>query len=286
MRGFGSCMLWSPYFVNVGLLLSLFDLSWFEIGLYGIFLSGIYILVSWLLFRGISFENDKITEHTQQQEETSSTASIKPFIIFCSVLISLSFLLDLVLEANMLTVVTLLAVVLPFIWACFSKVINSYIIEVSKQVQYSFIRLKNELAIFISAGFFEMAISYTDIGLKISNLLLELSFGSIFLLSLFIVILSIILAQIGVHPVIIVIGIGSSLSPEKFGVSPEYIALILLVAWTTATQMSPFSGQVLMSSRLMDQPAVTIIKQNYKFSLILAGLLTTTTYCFHLVGWL
>lgn len=286
MRGFGFCMLWSPYFVNVGLILVLFNLSWFDIGGYGLLLGGIYLIVSWLAFNKISFSNDPIIEQTDKKDRDSYHQSLVPFFIFSLVLISLSFLLDYLLEVNMITIVSLLALVLPVIWAIFTKVIRSYIHDVSEQVQYSFIRLKNELAVFVSAGFFGMALSQTDIGLYISGILFDLSFGSVFLLSIFIVGLSIILAQIGVHPVIIIIGIGSSLSPEKFGVSPEYMAIILLIAWTTATQMSPFSGQVLMASRLMDQPPSAIIKQNITFSLILAGLLTTTTYLFLIFGWI
>ncbi|WP_096200587.1 hypothetical protein [Bacillus sp. FJAT-45350] len=286
MRAFGFCMLWSPYFVNVGLILVLFDLSWFDIGRYGFFLGAIYLVVSWLLFRRISFSDDPIVENVKQKESSTKQQSLLPFFTFSVVLICLSFLLDYFLAVNMLTVVSLLALVLPFIWAMITKVIRSYIHDVADQVQHSFIRLKNELAVFISAGFFGMALSQTEIGSIISSILFQASFGSIYLLSIFIVVLSILLAQIGIHPVIIVIGIGSALSPVKFGVSPEYMALILLVAWTTATQMSPFSGQVLMASRLMNQSPTALIKQNYSFALLLAGLLTTVIYLLLLLGWI
>ncbi|NEY72637.1 hypothetical protein G4D63_12945 [Bacillus mesophilus] len=286
MRAFGFCMLWSPYFVNIGLILVLFDLSWFDIGGYGFILSSIYLLLSWVLFRRISFSDDPIVQRKRVVEHIHNQQSLTPFFIFCAALIFLSFLLDFLLVANMLTVVSLLAVTLPFIWAIFTNVLKSFVQDVSEQVQLAFIRLKNELAVFISAGFFGMALSQTDIGLHISNVLFRASLGSIFLLSIFIVILTISLALVGIHPVIIVIGIGSALSPVKFGVSPEYMAMILLIAWTTATQMSPFSGQVLMTSRLMNVQPIAIIKQNILFAILLAWILTTATYIFLLLGWL
>ncbi|WP_456279231.1 hypothetical protein [Bacillus sp. AK128] len=286
MRAFGFCMLWSPYFVNIGLILVLFDLSWFDIGGFGFILAIISLLISWILFKRIQFSNDPIIENNKRTSSSHYRQSLKPFFIFCVVLISLSFLLDYLLPVNMITVVSLLAITLPFIWALFTKVFRPFVQDVSSQVQYSFVRLKNELAVFISAGFFGMALSQTDVGFFISNMLFNASLGSIFLLSIYIVLLTILLALVGIHPVIIVIGIGSSLSPEKFGVSPEYMALILLIAWTSATQMSPFSGQVLMTSRLMNLQPLAIIKQNVLFSILLAAILTSVTFCFLIMGWL
>ncbi|MCA1030232.1 hypothetical protein LCL95_04165 [Bacillus timonensis] len=286
MRAFGSCMLWSPYFVNVGLLLVMFDLSWFDLGGYGLVLGVLYIFISWLLFRKIDFLNESIVKHDYLESETTNRKSLVPLFTFSTVLIALSFILDFLLQVNMLTVVTSLSLVLPLAWASFTGILRSYIQDVSEQVQQSFIRLKNEFAVFISAGYFGMALSYTEIGSFLSSALYELSFGSVFFSSLLIVILTILLAQIGIHPVIILIGIGSSLSPAMFGVSPVYLALNLLIAWTTATQISPFSGMLLMAARLMDQPPSMIIKQNYLFSIILAGLLTAFIYFLHLLRWL
>lgn len=286
MRAFGFCMLWSPYFVNVGLVLVLFDLSWFDIGLYVIILAVIYLVISYFLFAQIKFPEDPVVSNKGREKGKKLSQSLTPLYMFSITLIALSFLLDFLLPVNMLTVVSLLALVFPFIWAAASRLLRYYIYDVTEQVQNSFLKIKNELAVFISAGFFGMALSYTEAGTVISGWLFQASFGSVYLLSMFIVTVAIALAQIGIHPVIIIIGIGSSLSPEKFGVSPEYMAIVLLLAWTAATQMSPFSGQVLMTSRLMNQPPTAIIRQNYKFAILSAALLTTTLYFFRLAGWI
>ncbi|MFC0472386.1 hypothetical protein ACFFHM_18330 [Halalkalibacter kiskunsagensis] len=286
MRAFGTSMLWSPYFVNVGLVLILFDLSWFDIGGYGIILACIYIIISVIMFKQISFKDDPIVERMANEVSSTTQSSLVPFISFCLVLISLSFLLDYLLDVKMLTIVSLLAVLLPFLWALFTRILKPFTQDVSKQVQSSFIRLKNELAVFISAGYLGMAMSFTDIGTFLSIILFKASLGSVFLLSLFLIILATLLSQIGVHPVIIVIGIGSALTPAKFGVSPEYLALVLLLAWSVSTQLSPFSGQVLMASKLMDKSTSVIVKQNLLFVLIIGSVLTTTLYSFYLIGWL
>ncbi|ADU30320.1 hypothetical protein [Evansella cellulosilytica] len=283
MRGFGFCMLWSPYFVNVGLVLVVFDVSWFQIGLYGLGLSILYFFVSIIMFRSIAFDDDPVLKQTVSKSVNDvDHHSLMPFILFSITLISLSFLLDYFLPVNMIIIVSVVALILPFIWSVLARQTASYVHDAVDQVNNSFYKLKNELAIFISAGYFGFAISETKIGEILSNLLFNASFNSVLVLTVLIVVLSILLAQIGIHPVIIVIGIGSALSPDKFGVSAEYLALVLLVAWTLATQLSPFSGQVLMASNLTKQPTVKIVRQNAPFVLVLAIVLTTAVYCLYL----
>ncbi|SES23796.1 hypothetical protein [Salipaludibacillus aurantiacus] len=286
MRAFAFCMLWSPYFVNVGLVLVLFDVSWFDIGGYGMILGVIYMAVSVVMLPHISFADDPYVSQESTVSASYTGASLHSLFIFSIVLVGLSFLLDYLLAVNMLTVVSLLAVVLPFIWAAFSKILRAFIQDVYEQAEGSFSRLKNELAVFISAGYFGLALAYTELGEIISSVLFQISFGSVYLFTVFVMLIAILLAQIGIHPIIIVIGIGSSLTPSTFGVSPQYIALTLLLAWTMATQLSPFSGQVLMSSKLMNTPAPVIARQNAPFISICFVILSLVLYSFHFTGWL
>lgn len=283
MRGFAFCMLWSPYFVNVGLVLVLFDLSWTDVGLYGMMLAIIYVGVSALMTNRIKFNDDPVINHHQTEIQTSEP-SLRPLFLFGFTLVTLSFLIDSLLAVNMLTVVSMLAIFLPFLWALMSKQVKSYSHDVFAQVQSAFYRLKNELAIFISAGYFGFALSLTEFGQHFSSFLFVISLGSVFLLSLLLVLFAILLAQIAIHPVIIVIGIGSALSPEQFGVSPVYLALLLLVAWTMATLLSPFSGQVLMASRLTNKSPRILVRQNLSFVCTLSLILTTTLYLFYKLG--
>ncbi len=285
MRAFAFCMLWSPYFVNVGLVVVLFDVSWFNIGGYGFLLAIIYLLLSIWMLPKISFPNDPpVKNAVTASDKREVSPSLFPLMTFTTVLIILSLVLDYILYVNMLTVVSILAVVLPFIWAFFSKLVQSYVQEVFDQILGSFSKFKNELAIFVSAGYFGVALSYTDLGEIISSVLLTLSFGTVYLFTLLVVVITILLAQIGIHPIIIVIGVGSALSPETFGVSPEYIALTFLLSWTLATQVSPFSGQVLMSSKLMKTTTTIIARENAKFVFICFLILPGLLYSLHIIG--
>ncbi|MGJ9383391.1 hypothetical protein [Salipaludibacillus sp. CF4.18] len=287
LRGFGFCVLWSPYFVNVGLVLVLLDVSWFSIGGYGFVLAMVYAVISIIMLPAIQFADDPILveDENKRSLDSDNNPSLLPVLSFSGVLLALSFLLEYFVEINMLTVVSILALILPVIWAIGSKVLRTYLNDVSVQVQASFFKLKNELAIFISAGYFGVAVSYTNMGEIISTFLLNISFGFVYLFTIFIIMIAVLLAQIGIHPIIIVIGIGGSLSPETFGITSEYLALTLLLAWTTATQLSPFSGQVLMASKLMNTSTPKIAKANAPFVLIIFVVLSCLLYSFHAFGW-
>ncbi|WP_187254424.1 hypothetical protein [Alkalicoccus halolimnae] len=263
MRGFACCMLWSPYFVNIGLVVAIFDISWFSIGFFGLFLAAVFAGLSTLWLRRIDFSGDVTIENTSRS--LKHKVSILPLIRFGILFVSLSFLFYYNADASMIVIVSLLAIFLPIVFALAKKEMGGYLSYVFSDIRHSFLRVKNEMAIFIAAGFFGTAVSSTAAGEVISNSLAVWTSGSVLLFSFIIMLVTLMFALVGVHPIIIIIGIGSSLSPESLGISHEYAALLLVSSWTIATQISPFSGQVLMASRLMDVTPLSVIKQNASF---------------------
>ncbi|MBU8907346.1 hypothetical protein KH400_12065 [Desertibacillus haloalkaliphilus] len=272
LRAFGFCMFWSPYFVNVGLVLVLFNVSWLHVGWVGFLIGLCYLMISLFFFNKIHFADDPMVETDDiggAVNRGEATKKLVSLLCFSVTLLIISFILDYLLLVNMLTVVSVLALFYPVLWAAIIGTLVDYLQAVVEQMKTAFIRLKNEIVIFISAGFFGLALSYTEVGDVISHLIYDASYGSIYVMSILIILLSIFLSFCGIHPVIIVIGIGSSLSPALFGVSPEYMAVLLIVAWTLATQVSPFSGSVLMTSGLMQQSPWRVSQRNLGFVAVL-----------------
>lgn len=284
MRGFACCMLWSPYFVNVGLVIALFDVSWFTIGGFGFILALIYGALSAAFLPQISFAEEKIIAN--EEKETNVSSNIKPLLGFTAVFILLSFFVYYAIDVSMITVVSYLAVMMPFIFAAVKKEALGFSHYIGSQITGSFSRLKNELAIFIAAGFFGTALSATTFGEVVTDSLLVWTLGSVLLFTLLIMLVTVLLALVGIHPIIIIIGIGSSISPAAVGISPEYAALLLLVSWTVATQLSPFSGQVLMASRLMNVQPMEITRENAWFVFVSFLILSFTMYSFYFFGWI
>ncbi|WP_240375515.1 TRAP transporter large permease subunit [Bacillus piscicola] len=283
LRGFGFCMLWSPYFVNVGLILVLYDLSWQQIGGFGITLSIIYALLIWLFFPLSAFKNGQMVDNNLEAEDNQNKGgrSLKPLLLYIVILLCLSFLLEALLPVNMLTVVAILAVFYPLVWAAAIKHGRTYTQEAAGYISSSFDRIYNEMGIFITAGFFGEALSRSQAGEWLSNVILASSNG---IIPLFIIILIgcvILLAMFGIHPVIIVLGLGSSLSPAAFGVSPAFMGLLMLAAWMLATQVTPFSGSILMASHLMKEKPWKIMQKNAPFIVTAVVVMTIVLSVFH-----
>ncbi|SDN33062.1 hypothetical protein [Alkalicoccus daliensis] len=282
MRGFACCMLWSPYFVNVGLVLALFDVSWFTIFGYGLVLAVLYGVLSAIFLSDIKFSEDTLITNEGKRQDAS--AEIIPLLRFTLVFIGLSFLVYYAADATMIEVVTFLAILIPYIFAVFKREVIGFSQHIMEQITGSFQKVKNELAIFIAAGFFGTAVAATNFGTIISELLIQWTLGSVLFFTVLIMFITLLLALVGIHPIIIIIGIGSSITPAAIGISAEYAALLLLVSWTVATQLSPFSGQVLLASRLMSEKPVEVSKKNSKFVLVAFVVLSTAVYSFHFAG--
>lgn len=285
IRTFGACMLWSPYFVNIGLVLVLFQLSWGAIGIVAIAFALTYMLLIALFFKQAGFKDDEVVTKKESDDHLQIT-SVVPLILFGTILITTSFLLDSILAANMLTIVSLMGIFFPLIWSLFARNLRYYIQDVIPFIKGTFPRLKNELAIFVSAGFFGSALSLTNIGVVVSEAIHYFSGGHIYIMSTLVMIFAIILALFGLHPVVIIIGIGSALSPEVFGVTNEYMAMLLIVSWMLATQTSPFSGSMMMITNLIHESPWIVVKKNIPFVAVALIIFSAMLYSLYYVQWL
>ncbi|WP_375534865.1 TRAP transporter large permease subunit [Alteribacillus sp. HJP-4] len=267
LRGFGFCMLWSPYFVNVGLVMVLYDLSWQQIGGAGIMAAVLYSMVVAVFFRFTYFKKDTTISNEEKTSKNyySFRSDLRKLGLYVILLILLSFSLDVVLNVSMLTIVSVLALIYPFIWAAGLRLFQDYIIYMKQQVHSSFTRLYNELAIFITAGFFGKALSISEAGDWLSQIIYILAGETVFWLILLLIGFAMLFAFLGVHPVIIIIGLGSSLTPEQFNVSPAFMGMLMLAAWSLATQISPFSGSVLLASNLINISPWKLVQKNAVF---------------------
>ena len=95
-------------------------------------------------------------------------------------------------------------------------------------------KMKTEMALFLVAGMFGISISSILIGmnLELPFEIFDWQIASILLL------IFIILAFVGIHPIITIAIIGDFLS----GVNHTLLALTFLMAWSTTVSTSPFSG--------------------------------------------
>ncbi len=132
------------------------------------------------------------------------------------------------------------------------KILNSHILE-------ELPKMKAELSLFLVAGMFGIIVSSILIGLNLSLpfSIFDWQIASILLL------IFIILAFIGIHPIITISIIGDFLS----GVNHTLLALTFLMAWSTTVSTSPFSGLNLTIVSRYNCNAKEIFKLNILYAL-------------------
>lgn len=132
------------------------------------------------------------------------------------------------------------------------KILNSHILE-------ELPKMKAELSLFLVAGMFGIIVSSILIGLNLSLpfSIFDWQIASILLL------IFIILAFIGIHPIITISIIGDFLSE----VNHTLLALTFLMAWSTTVSTSPFSGLNLTIVSRYNCNAKEIFKLNILYAL-------------------
>uniref|UniRef100_UPI0040478C2F tellurium resistance protein TerC n=1 Tax=Aliarcobacter sp. TaxID=2321116 RepID=UPI0040478C2F len=143
------------------------------------------------------------------------------------------------------------------------KDLKSAILILSNHILEELPKMKSELSLFLVAGMFGISISSILVGLDLSLpfTIFDWQIASLLLL------LFIVLAFIGIHPIITIAMIGDFLS----GVNHTLLALTFLMAWSTTVSTSPFSGLNLTIVSRYDFSAKEIFKLNifYAFKMYL-----------------
>ena len=254
-RAFASDAYWSPFFVAFAAAITYAPkLDTSIILLNGIVLSILAFLITYYEVLNKEFNIDEFRGYPLSFESL-----YLPFMLALLVLITNHFF------PNIKVIVLISA---------YSLFLCLFILPIKKGLIQSFFKLafyvsdelpkmKTEMALFLVAGMFGISISSILIGmnLQLPFEIFDWQIASILLL------IFIILAFVGIHPIISIAIIGDFLS----GVNHTLLALTFLMAWSTTVSTSPFSGLNLTVVARYDFCAKEIFRLNifYAFKMYL-----------------
>ena len=254
-RAFASDAYWSPFFVAFAAAITYAPkLDTSIILLNGIVLSILAFLITYYEVLNKEFNIDEFRGYPLSFESL-----YLPFMLALLVLITNYFF------PNIKVIVLISA---------YSLFLCLFILPIKKGLIQSFFKLafyvsdelpkmKTEMALFLVAGMFGISISSILIGmnLQLPFEIFDWQIASILLL------IFIILAFVGIHPIISIAIIGDFLS----GVNHTLLALTFLMAWSTTVSTSPFSGLNLTVVARYDFCAKEIFRLNifYAFKMYL-----------------
>jgi DcuC family C4-dicarboxylate transporter len=285
-RGFVSTIFWSPYFSAMALVLSQLPIKWSSIVLYLIGLAFISMFVSFLIERSLVRLNRQlqsrnslaiVQEETRMEEKVIEKTDLivaKRKVVELSILLVLMMGVVLLVEAfssySMVLIICLMSVIFPLLWCVFSGEGSAYTEEFKQHVFVGIPMMKKEIVLFLVAGFFSGAIVYAELSGYLIDLI-DSVFGSFTLGTAFFLSSLIILSGlIGLHPIVLVTILVTSVKPELIGFSPEYFAVLLLTSWGISNTISPATAVNNLLANLLKVDIFELsIRWNMKYVLIM-----------------
>ncbi|KUO75372.1 MAG: C4-dicarboxylate ABC transporter [Desulfosporosinus sp. BRH_c37] len=294
-RGFTTCTIWAPTTAAIALIIQLSDAEWHSFFPFGLFFGMIAGLIGYTMMKlaGGSVENSSAiaVATVDPAEKLNSIAEINlrkviELSVFGITLIFLIVIVSLITGISTIIVVSIASLVFPVIWLALIGRLPVLIREFKGDYYIERLpRLKNEIVLFVGAGLFATSISYSHLGNYVPNILNPIVGSNPLWLAVVIILSSLILSVLGVHPIITVTILGGTLKAAAYGVTPTYMALILAISWAMGISIAPSSATVIAISGLTEQSPLKVgFGWNGLYVLIVSTVLIMLLTLFRAVG--
>lgn len=251
-RGFATCTIWAPTTAAVALILKLTGAKWVSFFPFGVLLGCIAGLVgySMIILEERTKHSAEVPEPVGSKENTNWPKVIE-LSIFGLVLIASIVMISALTGIQTIIVVALVSCIFPALWLGIigrlpiltREFMGSYLNE-------SLPKLKNELVLFLGARLLAASITYSHLGNYVAHILQTVVGHNAFAFAAVIIFGNLVLSVIGIHSIILVTIIGSTVQPAFYGMSPTFLALLLGMCWSSGMTVSPAAGNVIAVSGL------------------------------------
>ncbi|RKD24457.1 hypothetical protein BEP19_08705 [Ammoniphilus oxalaticus] len=282
--GFFSTILWSPYYAAVGITLMYLKVSVTDYMVYGFGIAALFLLIGNVLFW---FWSRKLPIANAMEEAPPTTGEqrrkLQLLIGIVCLLMIITIALEWLTHWSMLVIVSLVALTFPLVWGLVSR---NWVSLKHHLIQFrddSVPVMNNEIMMYISAGFFGQALRGTSFGEGINGFMVSLGQRSYVWLALFILVTMVSVTFLGIHQVVTVTVLTTQMDPVLLGTSKEILAMTIMLAWATASILSPVNPINLLVSGFTHRSGLQVgIRDNGFFLMIVCfvglAILTILTY--------
>ncbi|MEI3613595.1 hypothetical protein [Pseudogracilibacillus sp. SO30301A] len=281
-RAFTSINTWAPYFASVFLVVYYLKIPMYVFIPFGLLLSIFQFATAVILFS--VKEKRNIQLNGMKVKEKKGSKSLIELLLALLLLIGVIFVLEPYIKVNVSVLIIILAIVFSLIWAIYLKKTKGFVQEVNKFTNGVVRKQSNEIALFLTAGFFGVTLAASPISGYVNALWSMIGNQSFVLLTFFTILIVSFLSIFGIHQIVIVSSILASVSPDLLGIHPITFAMMLLSAWAIGSTVSPIApGNVIVSNLLQINIFKLIFKMNLLFTTLLIFVHTIVIYIVHLL---
>ncbi|HWO98152.1 MAG TPA: hypothetical protein VNM45_17835 [Bacillus sp. (in: firmicutes)] len=257
--GFSTSVMWSPYFASVSLVLYYLEIPFKEYIVYGMGLSLLSLLVGNLLFsiweRQHPLARESVTDVPLDKTHRNQLIKLALFVVF---LMTACLIVESVTHWSMVVIVCLVSILIPLLYGALTNEWRRLVVQGVDFKDRTVPMMNNEIVLFMSAGLLGYATQGTSFAKGISLFLTGLADQSFLLFAIAVMAIVLGVTYAGIHQIAAVGALAMQLNAQDLGISNLALAMLLLLAWSASTTLSPFSGLNLMVSRFTGISGVEI----------------------------
>jgi len=257
-RSFSSVTTWAPYFIAAGIVSTYVPFKLLNFLLPAFFVGVFQLLFNYLLFcidvRGIS-DREQFNAPVLKSD-SKATKKVLAMALWIIVLMVSIIALDMVLQKGILVVVSIAAIFQALGWSVAMGKTKLFLKALVPYFKERGPRIINESIFFLSVGFFAEILNQSQIGSWIAQSITLLAANtSLYFTMLMIMLFITVLSLLGVHHMIPITAIASTIPAQALGLSVNIYAIMFTFTWSVAAVLSPFSPMtVLLSSTVNANP--------------------------------
>lgn len=276
IRGFLPNTLWSPSYISVAFISQYINLSWLELAPVGISLAvagAILLFVSgWLEYGKATIPCDVSDIEPTSTVDASNNALFK-LCFQTAALIILIIVLEQVTHKSAMVIVPLVSIIGPMLLALLSSRGEAYIAQTRDFFQHRLPLITNEFVLFTAIGFFGYALGISEIPAYIPVMINQLGLDTPLLLLSILIFSIALLSTVGIHPMITIAALATSIPPGSVPLNILQLAGAYLTGNMLYSVFSPFSAANLLIGSLTNHSPITVgPKENGGFAFLYATL--------------
>ncbi|WP_257350940.1 hypothetical protein [Pseudalkalibacillus decolorationis] len=274
-HGFAMPLLWTPVTPIVGIVIEMNGVNWASMLPYLIPLSFLGLALDWILagyahkkyktsMNPLGGETAATLEETGENSRGGKLIHILLAILLFNGIVSV---IEFTTTYDFVLIVTLLVIPFAFLWCTSIGLIGSFFGGLQDHFNSHLNKMKDQFVIFLTAGFFisAMKLSHAD---HLVNLWIT-GFKDVVGIQIFLVVLPLvplILAFMGIHPVVGLALMAETLDPAGLNISSQLLTLSMLGGAVSAFLMGPFNATLGLMSSIVEESPYRISNWNAVFT--------------------
>ncbi|WP_224752364.1 hypothetical protein [Metabacillus arenae] len=284
-HGYAMPLMWAPVTPIVGIVISVTGVNWISILPYILPLSFFGILLDWYMGKQRD-KNKNIADLPNGETKNETAATMERYgntrlrrifhigfaILIFNLVITIA---EIQLPYSFLTIVSLLVIPFAFTWCLLLKKRNEFNKSLLAHFSSFSVKMKDQFFIYLSAGFFISTIKISQTNDWLNGMISQLKeIIGVEPFLLFLPLIPLVFAFIGLHPAVTVALMAESLNPTMLGISPFILTVAMLGGAVSAFLVGPYNATIGLMSNIVKESSFKVSQWNMSYtSLYIAGVM-------------